>query len=54
MEEILIASLYAASVTSRSATGSRGGQRALRLGDRIDADDLPVLQGERRRRERAR
>jgi len=47
MEEPLLASLYAASVTSRVATGSRSGQRVLRMGDRIDADDLPVLQGER-------
>ena len=47
MEEPLLASLYAASVTSRIATGSRSGQRVLRMGDRIDADDLPVLQGER-------
>jgi hypothetical protein len=46
-EEPLLASLYAASVTSRVATGSRAGQRVLRMGDRIDADDLPVLQGER-------
>jgi len=46
-EEPLLASLYAASVTSRIATGSRSGQRVLRVGDRIDADDLPVLQGER-------
>jgi hypothetical protein len=46
-QEPLLASLYAASVTSRVATGSRSGQRVLRMGDRIDADDLPVLQGER-------
>ena len=46
-EEPLLASLYAASITSRVATGSRSGQRVLRMGDRIDAGDLPVLQGER-------
>jgi hypothetical protein len=46
-DEPLLASLYAASVTSRVATGSRSGQRVLRMGDRIDAEDLPVLQGER-------
>jgi len=46
-EEPLLASLYAASITSRVATGSRAGQRVLRMGDRIDAGDLPVLQGER-------
>jgi len=46
-QEPLLASLYTASVTSRVATGSRSGQRVLRMGDRIDADDLPVLQGER-------
>jgi hypothetical protein len=45
-DEPLLASLYAASVTSRVATGSRSGQRVLRMGDRIDADDLPVLQRE--------
>src|SRR5512147_3089323 len=45
--EPLLASLYAASVASRIATGSRSGQRVLRVGDRIDADDLPMLQGER-------
>ena len=45
----LLASLYATSVTSRIATGSRTGtgQRVLRVGDRIEADDLPVLLGER-------
>ena len=46
-DEPLLASLYAASVTSRVATGSRSGQRVLRMGDRIDAEDLPMLQGER-------
>jgi len=46
-EEPLLASLDAASVTSRVATGPRTGQRVLRIGDRVDADDLPVLQGER-------
>ena len=46
-EEPLLATLYAASITSRVATGSRSGQRVLRMGDRIDADDLPVLQRER-------
>ena len=46
-EEPLLASLYAASVASRIATGSRSGQRVLRVGDRIDAEDLPMLQGER-------
>jgi hypothetical protein len=46
-EEPLLASLCAASVASRVATGSRAGQRVLRVGDRIDAEDLPVLHGER-------
>lgn len=27
--------------------GSRSGRRVLRMGDRIDADDLPILQGDR-------
>jgi hypothetical protein len=47
MEEPLLASLCAASVTGRVATGYRRGRRVLRVGDRIDADDIPVLQGER-------
>jgi hypothetical protein len=47
MEEPLLASLYAASVAGRVATGSRSGQCVLRMGDRIDADDLSVLQGAR-------
>jgi len=46
-EEPLLAALYAASVGGRIATGHRAGQRVLRLGDRIDADDLEVLEGER-------
>jgi len=46
-DEPLLAALYGASVFGRIATGPRAGQPVLRLGDRIDADDLPVLQGER-------
>jgi hypothetical protein len=46
-EEPLLASLYAASITSRIATGPRAPKRVLRFGDRIDAGDLPALQGER-------
>jgi hypothetical protein len=46
-QEPLFASLYAASITSRIATGPRAGQRVARLGDRIEADDPAVLQGER-------
>jgi len=40
----LLAELSAASVLGRVATGRRAGQRLLRLGDRIDADDLPALE----------
>jgi hypothetical protein len=46
-DEPLLAALYAASVSGRAATGPRAGKAPLRLGDRIDADDLPALQGER-------
>jgi len=46
-EEPLLAALYAASVGGRIATGHRAGQRVRRLGDRIDAHDLEVLEGER-------
>ncbi len=46
-EEPLLAALYAASVGGRIATGPRAGQRVRRLGDRIDADDLEILEGER-------
>jgi hypothetical protein len=46
-DEPLLAALYAASVAGRAATGPRAGRAPVRLGDRIDADDLPALQGER-------
>ncbi|MEE8384412.1 MAG: transposase [Dehalococcoidia bacterium] len=39
-DEPLLAALYSASVRGRIAMGRRAGQRVLRLGDRIDADDL--------------
>jgi hypothetical protein len=45
--EPLLAALYSASITGRVATGRRAGQRVLRLGDRIDAELLPALEGER-------
>jgi hypothetical protein len=45
--EPLLAALYGASVSGRIATGPRAGKPVVRLGDRIDVDDLPVLQGER-------
>jgi hypothetical protein len=34
-------------VAGRTATGPRAGRRVQRLGDRIDADDLPLVEGER-------
>jgi hypothetical protein len=37
----LLAALYAASVQGRVATGPRAGRRVLRLGDRIEAEELP-------------
>jgi hypothetical protein len=43
----LLAALYAASVQGRVATGPRAGRRVLRLGDRIEAEDLPFSEGER-------
>jgi len=46
-DEPLLAALYGASVFGRIATGPRAGRPVLRLGDRIDADDLPALQGPR-------
>ena len=46
-EEPFLATLTAASVSGRTATGPRAGRRTLRLGDRIDAEDLPKLEGER-------
>jgi hypothetical protein len=46
-EEPLLAALYAASAGGRVATGERAGQRVRRLGDRIDVDDLEVLEGAR-------
>ncbi len=46
-EEPLLADLYAASIQGRVATGPRAGQRLRRVGDRIDADELPELEGER-------
>jgi Putative transposase/Transposase zinc-binding domain len=45
--EPLLAQLYGASVAGRIATGRRAGQRVLRVGDCIDPDDLPALEGER-------
>lgn len=38
--EPLLAEIYSASVRGRVATGSRAGQPMVRLGDRIDAEDL--------------
>jgi hypothetical protein len=43
----LLATLYAASVSGRVATGSGAGRRMLRVGDRIDPEALPQLEGER-------
>jgi hypothetical protein len=42
-----LSELSAASIRGRVATGRRAGQRVRRLGDRIDADDLPAYVGER-------
>ncbi len=46
-EEPLLAALYGASVAGRIATGQRVGQRVVRVGDCIDPEQLPALEGER-------
>jgi hypothetical protein len=46
-DQPLLAQLYGASVAGRIATGRRAGQHVLRVGDCIDPEDLPVLEGER-------
>lgn len=46
-EEPLLAQLYGASVASRIATGRRAGQPVIRVGDCIDPDVVPELDGER-------
>jgi hypothetical protein len=46
-EQPLLAQLYGASVAGRIATGRRAGQRVLRVGDCIDPEELPALEGER-------
>jgi len=46
-EEPLLAALYGASVAGRIATGRRAGERVVRVGDCIDPDGLPALEGER-------
>jgi hypothetical protein len=45
--EPLLAQLYGASVAGRVATGRRAGQRVVRVGDYIDPENLPELEGER-------
>ena len=41
------AALYGASVASRIAMGPRAGRSVLRVGDQVDADDLPRFEGPR-------
>jgi hypothetical protein len=43
-QDPLLATLAAASIQGRVATGPRAGQRLLRLGDRIDPEDLEYLE----------
>jgi len=43
-QDPLLATLAAASIQGRVATGPRAGQRLLRLGDRIDPEDLECLE----------
>jgi hypothetical protein len=47
VEEPLLSQLYAASVQGRIAAGARVGQRLVRLGDRIDIDELEEITGPR-------
>jgi hypothetical protein len=46
-EEPLLSQLYTASLQGRIAAGPRAGHRLVRLGDRIDADDLEEITGPR-------
>jgi hypothetical protein len=46
-DEPLLPQLYSASVQGRIATGPRAGQRLLRLGDRIDIEDVEAITGPR-------
>jgi hypothetical protein len=46
-EEPLLSQLYAASVQGRIAVGPRAGQRLVRLGDRIDVEELDEITGPR-------
>jgi hypothetical protein len=46
-DEPLLSQLYAASVQGRVATGPRAGQRLLRLGDRIDVEEVEAITGPR-------
>jgi hypothetical protein len=46
-EESLLPQLYSASVQGRIASGPHAGQRLLRLGDRIDADQVEAISGPR-------
>jgi hypothetical protein len=44
-DETLLAQLYSASVQGRIATGPHTGQRLLRLGDRVDVDEVQAMAG---------
>ena len=46
-DEPLLSQLYSASVQGRIAAGPRAGQRLVRLGDRIDAEDVDAITGPR-------
>jgi hypothetical protein len=46
-EEPLLSQLYLASLQGRVASGPRAGQRVLRLGDRIDVEELEAISGPR-------
>jgi len=46
-EEPLLSQLYSASVQGRIAAGPRAGQGVVRLGDRIDAEEVEAITGPR-------
>ena len=46
-DQPLLSQLYSASVQGRVATGPRAGERVLRLGDRIDVEEVEAITGPR-------
>ena len=46
-EQPLLAELYGASISGRTATGPRAGKRIVKVGDEVDLEDLTVAPGQR-------